>query len=163
MPGRFNLFDYKGATVIADYGADSLRLYEMFMGPLEAMKPWSTRGVEGITRFPSGHWAEVDLDETLQRLVGLGYEFREFIVETNLWMTTLNSPSNGHKSGLVSELAFGFRITFNNWQIWSVGARLPARTASCRWKSLPVHKRTTPFCKKACNAILAISGSALTR
>ena len=37
--------------VIKQYGADSLRLYEMFMGPLEAVKPWSMRGVEGVYRF----------------------------------------------------------------------------------------------------------------
>ncbi len=37
--------------VIRDYGADSLRLYEMFMGPLQAVKPWSTKGVEGVFRF----------------------------------------------------------------------------------------------------------------
>ena len=37
--------------VIRDYGADSLRLYEMFMGPLLAVKPWSTKGVEGVFRF----------------------------------------------------------------------------------------------------------------
>ncbi|ALA60955.1 leucine--tRNA ligase [Nitrospira moscoviensis] len=38
------------------FGADAVRLYEMFMGPLEAMKPWSTRGVEGITRFLERVW-----------------------------------------------------------------------------------------------------------
>ena len=37
--------------VIRDYGADSMRMYEMFMGPLEATKPWSTKGVEGVFRF----------------------------------------------------------------------------------------------------------------
>ena len=37
--------------VIRDYGADALRLYEMFMGPLQAVKPWSTKGVEGVFRF----------------------------------------------------------------------------------------------------------------
>jgi len=37
--------------VIAKYGADSMRLYEMFMGPLEAVKPWNTTGVEGVHRF----------------------------------------------------------------------------------------------------------------
>ncbi|MBP5511099.1 MAG: leucine--tRNA ligase [Kiritimatiellae bacterium] len=37
--------------VIREYGADSMRLYEMFMGPLVAVKPWSTKGVEGVTRF----------------------------------------------------------------------------------------------------------------
>lgn len=42
--------------VIADYGADSLRLYEMFMGPLEQVKPWSDRGVEGLYRFLGRVW-----------------------------------------------------------------------------------------------------------
>jgi leucyl-tRNA synthetase len=38
------------------FGADAVRLYEMFMGPLEAAKPWSSRGVEGITRFLDRVW-----------------------------------------------------------------------------------------------------------
>ena len=42
--------------VIAEYGADSLRLYEMFMGPLEATKPWSMSGVEGVSRFLARVW-----------------------------------------------------------------------------------------------------------
>ncbi|MCQ2379780.1 MAG: leucine--tRNA ligase [Victivallaceae bacterium] len=37
--------------VIRQYGADGMRLYEMFMGPLEAVKPWNTTGVEGVFRF----------------------------------------------------------------------------------------------------------------
>ncbi|MCX6969727.1 MAG: class I tRNA ligase family protein [Verrucomicrobia bacterium] len=43
-------------SVIAEYGADSLRLYEMFMGPLEQMKPWSIKGVEGVYRFLARVW-----------------------------------------------------------------------------------------------------------
>ena len=42
--------------VIKDYGADAMRLFEMFMGPLEEMKPWSTRGVEGVFRFLNRVW-----------------------------------------------------------------------------------------------------------
>ena len=42
--------------VIAEYGADSLRLFEMFMGPLEQVKPWSTAGVEGVYRFLQRVW-----------------------------------------------------------------------------------------------------------
>lgn len=42
--------------VVDEYGADSLRLYEMFMGPLEATKPWSMRGVEGVYRFLNRVW-----------------------------------------------------------------------------------------------------------
>ncbi|MDR0590722.1 MAG: leucine--tRNA ligase [Puniceicoccales bacterium] len=43
--------------VICRYGADSLRLYEMFLGPLNAMKPWSTQGIEGVYRFLKKVWA----------------------------------------------------------------------------------------------------------
>ena len=42
--------------VIAQYGADAFRCYEMFMGPLEQMKPWSMRGVEGVFRFLARVW-----------------------------------------------------------------------------------------------------------
>ncbi|MHB0946241.1 MAG: leucine--tRNA ligase [Sedimentisphaerales bacterium] len=49
--------------VIDDYGADSMRLYEMFMGPLEATKPWNMQGVEGVHRFLCKFWRTV-IDET---------------------------------------------------------------------------------------------------
>ena len=42
--------------VIEQYGADAFRCYEMFMGPLEQMKPWSMRGVEGVSRFLARAW-----------------------------------------------------------------------------------------------------------
>jgi len=42
--------------IVAEYGADSLRLYEMFMGPLEQTKPWNTRSVDGVHRFLSRAW-----------------------------------------------------------------------------------------------------------
>ncbi|RAL24684.1 leucine--tRNA ligase [Lujinxingia litoralis] len=55
--------------VIAEYGADSLRLYEMFMGPLEQTKPWNPRGVSGVHRFLSRVWrltaAEEGLSDTI--------------------------------------------------------------------------------------------------
>jgi leucyl-tRNA synthetase len=49
--------------VIAAYGADSLRLYLMFLGPLEAMKPWNQQNIEGVHRFLKKVWREC-LDET---------------------------------------------------------------------------------------------------
>ena len=49
--------------MIERYGADAVRLYEMFMGPLEAAKPWSTASVEGITRFLDRVWRLV-IDES---------------------------------------------------------------------------------------------------
>ena len=48
--------------VIRQYGADALRLYEMFMGPLEQVKPWQMKGVEGVSRFLARVW-RVALDE----------------------------------------------------------------------------------------------------
>ncbi|MHC4646590.1 MAG: leucine--tRNA ligase, partial [Planctomycetota bacterium] len=50
--------------VVADYGADSMRLYEMFMGPLEAAKPWSMQGVEGVHRFLQKVWRMVVDEDT---------------------------------------------------------------------------------------------------
>ncbi|HUR56537.1 MAG TPA: leucine--tRNA ligase [Opitutaceae bacterium] len=46
-------------TIIASHGADTLRLYLMFLGPLEAMKPWNPRGIEGVHRFLHKAWREL--------------------------------------------------------------------------------------------------------
>ncbi|MGA2445564.1 MAG: leucine--tRNA ligase [Opitutaceae bacterium] len=45
-------------AVIHEYGTDALRLYLMFLGPLEAMKPWNPRGIEGVFRFLNKVWRE---------------------------------------------------------------------------------------------------------
>jgi leucyl-tRNA synthetase len=54
--------------VVRDFGADSLRLYEMFMGPLEATKPWSTTGVSGVRGFLDRCWRLV-VDDRADELV----------------------------------------------------------------------------------------------
>jgi len=53
--------------VVQQYGADSLRLYEMFMGPLEQTKPWSMSGVDGVYRFLGRVWRLVvdDLSDSI--------------------------------------------------------------------------------------------------
>ena len=51
-------------AIVADYGADSLRLYEMFMGPLEAVKPWSMEGVNGVRGFLDRVWRMVTDDRS---------------------------------------------------------------------------------------------------
>ena len=58
--------------VLREYGADAFRLYEMFMGPLEMVKPWNTRGVEGVYRFLGRVWrlfvdesSETEFEQTL--------------------------------------------------------------------------------------------------
>jgi leucyl-tRNA synthetase len=42
--------------VVSKYGADTFRMYEMFLGPLEASKPWDTKGIEGVHRFVKKLW-----------------------------------------------------------------------------------------------------------
>lgn len=49
--------------VVSQYGADALRMYEMFMGPLEATKPWSMSGVEGVYRFLGRVWRLITEDQ----------------------------------------------------------------------------------------------------
>ena len=60
--------------VIRDYGADSLRMFEMFMGPLEQVKPWSTAGVEGVYRFLQRVWRnlfDVENNDALKTKTGI--------------------------------------------------------------------------------------------
>ena len=56
MGKRFPEFVVNPSDIVRDYGADTLRLYEMFMGPLEVSKPWSKNGVEGAKRFIQRVW-----------------------------------------------------------------------------------------------------------
>ena len=57
--------------VADEYGADALRLYEMFLGPLEASKPWSTKNIEGVSRFLKKIWRFfVTVEGTLSERIG---------------------------------------------------------------------------------------------
>ncbi len=49
--------------IVAKYGADTLRLYEMFLGPLEQSKPWNTNGIEGVYRFLGKLWKLYNIAE----------------------------------------------------------------------------------------------------
>ena len=51
MGKRYPEFVINPSDIVKNYGADTLRLYEMFMGPLEASKPWSNQGVEGAHKY----------------------------------------------------------------------------------------------------------------
>jgi leucyl-tRNA synthetase len=55
--------------VVEAYGADAFRLYEMFMGPLEQVKPWNTRGVEGTYRFLNRVWRLLANDDQLSEAI----------------------------------------------------------------------------------------------
>ena len=56
MGKRFPEFVVNPSDVVREYGADTLRLYEMFMGPLEVSKPWSTSAVAGAKKFINRIW-----------------------------------------------------------------------------------------------------------
>ena len=56
MGKRFPEFVVNPSDVVREYGADTLRLYEMFMGPLEVSKPWSTAAVAGAKKFINRVW-----------------------------------------------------------------------------------------------------------
>lgn len=65
MGKRFPEFVVNPSDVVREYGADTLRLYEMFMGPLEVSKPWSSQGVEGARRFINRVWNFFTVEENL--------------------------------------------------------------------------------------------------
>ncbi len=52
--------------IVERYGADTLRLYEMFLGPVEASKPWDTNGIDGVNRFLKRLWGQFFKGDELQ-------------------------------------------------------------------------------------------------
>ena len=60
-------------VIIDEYGADTLRLYLMFLGPIEAMKPWSSQGIEGVHRFLKKVWREIAGEDGLNPKVQDGH------------------------------------------------------------------------------------------
>jgi leucyl-tRNA synthetase len=65
--------------VVKEYGADSVRLFEMFMGPLEDTKPWSTRGVEGVYRFLNRVWRLFVMEDgSLDPSIQMGAPTKDF-------------------------------------------------------------------------------------
>ena len=63
MGKRFPEYVVNPSDIVKKYGADTLRLYEMFMGPLEASKPWSKQGVEGAKKFLERVWRLITDEE----------------------------------------------------------------------------------------------------
>jgi len=67
--------------IVGEYGADALRLYEMFLGPLEATKPWSISGVEGVYRFLARVW-RLAMDEDQEGQWQLSSELQDIELTT---------------------------------------------------------------------------------
>lgn len=86
--------------IVANYGADTLRLYEMFLGPLEQSKPWDTKGIDGVHRFlkkllslfyNGEEWAVTDTEPTTEELRSLhklirkvGQDIEQFSFNTSV-------------------------------------------------------------------------------
>jgi leucyl-tRNA synthetase len=70
-----NLLKKEGG-IIEEYGADTFRLYEMFLGPVEMSKPWDTQGIEGVHRFLKKLWRLFYLDLTPALSKGEGVSLR---------------------------------------------------------------------------------------
>ena len=113
MGKRFPEYVINPSDIIRDYGADTLRLYEMFMGPLEASKPWSQQGVEGARRFIGRVWnfftepeniVDGDDDKTLEKVynqtikkVTEDYETLGFNTAISQMMIFLNAATKAGK------------------------------------------------------------------
>ncbi|MCM8541165.1 MAG: leucine--tRNA ligase [Lentisphaeraceae bacterium] len=73
--------------IVDAYGGDSIRLYEMFMGALEATKPWDTKGVEGVNRFLNKSWrliidADGNVKDTIKDAAELSKDSRRVLHQT---------------------------------------------------------------------------------
>ena len=109
-----SMFNVVNPDNICDtYGADTLRLYEMFLGPLEQSKPWDTKGIDGVNRFLKRFWkmffnkegklalsdakpsaAELKILHKLINKVGLDIENFSFNTSVSAFMIALNELSD---------------------------------------------------------------------
>lgn len=88
--------------IVSRYGADTFRLYEMFLGPIEMSKPWDTQGIEGVSRFlkktwrlfyPGGEWAlsQEEASETERRILHRTLQKIEIDMERFSFNTSVSS------------------------------------------------------------------------
>ncbi|MBP5336454.1 MAG: leucine--tRNA ligase [Bacteroidales bacterium] len=156
-----SMFNVVNPDVICDtYGADTLRLYEMFLGPLEQSKPWDTKGIDGVSRFLKKFWrlytdreGFIVTDEkatpaelkTLHRLIGKEQEdIENFSYNTTIsaFMIAVNelSAADCHKREILEPLCvllspFAPHVAEELWEqlghVESItGARFPEYNAA---------------------------------
>jgi leucyl-tRNA synthetase len=83
--------------IVEKYGADALRLYEMFLGPLDAVKPWDSRGIGGMNRFLRRIW-----NHFTDGTGGPSPRFLEGYVETAETLSILNETIQRVREGITS-------------------------------------------------------------
>ncbi len=118
MGKRFPEFVINPSDIVRDYGADTLRIYEMFMGPLEASKPWSDQGVEGAHRY---------LERVYRAIVESNFITDEEVPELNLiYNQTVKKVTDDYEA-LAFNTAISQMMIFIN-EVYRVG-KLPRKYA----------------------------------
>ena len=118
MGKRYPEFVINPSDIVRDYGADTLRLYEMFMGPLEASKPWSDQGVEGAHRY---------LERVYRAIVEAGFVVDEEVNELDLvYNQTVKKVTDDYEA-LAFNTAISQMMIFMN-EVYRVG-KLPKKYA----------------------------------
>jgi leucyl-tRNA synthetase len=102
-------------SIVAEYGADSLRLYEMFMGPLEASKPWSMQGVNGVFGFLNRVWRLI-IDERAEGMqLNAAIVDRPPTAEENRELHKTIGVVTDHIAGLQFNTAISRMMEFTNY------------------------------------------------
>ena len=115
---RYPEFVVNPSDVIRDHGADTMRLYEMFMGPLEASKPWSDQGVEGAHRF---------IERVYRAIVENNFVIEEEVPELDtIYHQTVKKVTDDYES-LAFNTAISQMMIFIN-EVYKVG-KLPKKYA----------------------------------
>ena len=148
--------------IMDQFGADAVRLYEMFMGPLEAVKPWNTRGVEGITRFLERAWRlmvneEGRLSNTVVETVP-AFEHRRLLHQTIKKVTE-------DIEALRFNTAISQMMVFTNEMTKAEQRPGPClNPLSCFWHpSRPIWRKNCGRCLVTRRAFLSSLGRSLTR
>ena len=118
MGKRYPKFVVNPSDVVEEHGADTLRLYEMFMGPLEADKPWSKQGVEGAHRY---------LDRVYRMIVEMGIVVDEEVPELDMSYNVMVKKVSEDFEALAFNTAISAMMIFTN-DVYKVG-KLPRKYA----------------------------------
>ena len=118
MGKRYPEYVVNPSDIVKQYGADTLRLYEMFMGPLEASKPWSDQGVEGAHRY---------LERVYRMILESNFIVEEEVPELNLiYNQTVKKVTDDYEA-LAFNTAISQMMIFTN-EVYRVG-KLPKKYA----------------------------------
>jgi leucyl-tRNA synthetase len=131
-------------TIVENYGADTLRLYEMFLGPLEQSKPWDTNGIDGVHRF-------------LKKLWGLFYKKDEMVLSD--FEPTPEELKSLHK--LIKKITFDIENFSFNTSVAAFMICVNELTAlKCHKKSIlePLTILLAPFAPHIAEELYQLSG-----